>query len=287
MNWGERMKRAVLLACLSFAAMSLPASAQDATFERPYWLDRSVIEALGRAQAVAPADKASFSVVFVEVASEARAAMLAASDRARLAAAAIRSRGGDAVRISSSADIEAIHEEYRNREGERISSERADQIENYAVSVTLNVEISDVSRAASIRAAAMAVGPEDTGDLEYALDDNSPVRLRAYRAAVQDAHARARVAAEASGAVLGRLLVVQEGQGPCLGRWQQGVSRDRGGVQYSPSAVHESDEEITVTGSRIRTLRLTAEDIARMQLPEDTPPLELTAQVCAIYAVGP
>jgi hypothetical protein len=33
-------------------------------------------------------------------------------------------------------------------------------------------------------------------------------------------------------------------------------------------------------------LRLTAEDIQRMQLPEDIPPLQLTAQVCAIYAVG-
>jgi hypothetical protein len=114
--------------------------------------------------------------------------------------------------------------------------------------------------------------------------------LRAYRAAVQDATARARIAAEASGATLGRLLVLQEGQGPCLGRWNSGNARSRDGAQYSattPVTTYGDDEEaIVVTGSRIRELRLTAEDIQRMQLPEDIPPLQLTAQVCAIYAVG-
>lgn len=266
----------------------LPARAQDATFERPYWLDRAVIETLGRAQVDVSADTASFSVTFREVAGASRDAMFAASDRARLAAAAIHSRGGGAVRISSSADIEAIHQEYRNREGERVSSERDDQIANYSVSVTLNVVITDVAHAANARAAAMAVGPEEVSDLTFTLDESAPARLRAYRAAVQDAAARARAAAEASGATLGRLLVLQEGQGPCLGRWQQGVSRDRSGTTYnSPVTSVGSEDEIVVTGTRIRTLRLTAEDISRMQLPADVPPLELTAQVCAIYAVGP
>jgi hypothetical protein len=51
--------------------------------------------------------------------------------------------------------------------------------------------------------------------------------------------------------------------------------------------VTDSDEAIVVTGTRVRELRLSAEDIARMQLPEDVPPLQLTAQVCAIYALGP
>lgn len=280
--------RGILLASACLVVLNAQASAQEATFERPYWLERPVIEALGRAQVASAADRASFSVTFREVASQSRDAMFAASDRARLAAAAIRSRGGDSVRISSSADIEAIHEEYRNREGERVSSERADQVENYSVSVTLEIQVSDVSRAASVRAAAMAVGPEETSDLNYSLDENSAARLRAYRGAVQDAAARARVAAEAGGVALGRLLVLQEGQGPCLGRWQYGAARERGGVQNAPMAVQESGEdEIVVTGSRIRTLRLTAEEIARMQLPEDVPPLELTAQVCAIYAAGP
>lgn len=277
-------KLAAALVCLVAAA---PASAQEA-FDRPYWLDRSVIEALGHAQVVVAADEASFSVTFREVADESRAAMLAASDRARLAAAAIRSRGGDAVRISSNASIEAIYQTYRNREGDQISTERADQIENYVVSVTLQILVSDVSRAPDVRAAAMAVGPQEATDLRYDLAETAPARLRVYRAAVQDAAARARAAAEASGAALGRLLVLQEGQGPCLGRWQTGASRERNAVYDTPSPVtrYSAEESVVVTGSRVRTLRLTPEDIARMQLPADVPPLELSAQVCAIYAAG-
>ena len=63
-------------------------------------------------------------------------------------------------------------------------------------------------------------------------------------------------------------------------------SRSRRHTQNSPTAVYEGGDEIVVTGTRARELRLTSEDIARMQLPEDVPPLELTAQVCAVYAVG-
>lgn len=269
------------------AAMCVVAQASAQEFDRPYWLERSVIEAVGRSQVEVAADTASFSVTFREIDQNSRDAMFAASDRARLATEAMRSRGGDAVQITSSADIEAIHQEYRNRDGERMSSERDDQIVNYSVSVTLNVVVRDVRRAALVRAAAMAVGPEDTSDLEFSLDENAPARTRAYRAAVQDAAARARIAAEASNAALGGLLVLQEGQGPCLGRWIAGPARNRDGVQNSVNPIMEDGGgEIVVTGTRARTLRLTSEDIARMQLPGDVPPLQLTAQVCAIYGVG-
>lgn len=277
-----------ILAALAVLTSASAASAQEA-FDRPYWLDRSVIEVIGRAQVEAAPDEARFSVTFREVARESLAATQAASDRARLATAAMRSRGGDAVEISSSADIETIHEEYRNREGDRQSSERADQIANYAVSITLNVTVKEIARAANVRAAAMAVGPEETGDLEFILRETTPAQRRAYGAAVEDAAARARISAQATGAQLGRLLVLQEGQGPCLGHWVSAPSRMRM-VQNSPTAVANADgeaDEIVVTGSRIRELRLTAEQIARMQLPEDLGPITLSAQVCAIYAVAP
>ncbi len=241
-----------------------------------------------RAQIEVEPDEARFSVTFREIARESLAATQAAADRARLAAAAVRSRGGDAVEISSSANIEAIHDEYRNREGERQSSERADQVANYSVSITLSVTVKDMSRAANIRAAAMAVGPQETGDLNFTLRETAPAQRRVYGAAVEDAAARARISAQAAGAQLGRLLVLQEGQGPCLGRWVSGPARTRG-MQDSANAVSQFGEEeaIVVTGSRIRELRLTAEEIARMQLPEDLGPIEISAQVCAIYAVAP
>lgn len=268
--------------CLNAVA---PACAQDA-FDRPYWLDRSVIEATGHAEVHAPADNAVFSVTFREVADDARSALFAASDRARLAAAAIRARGGDGVVIRPETEVNGIYAEYRNREGERVSSERPDQVENYVASVRLVVQVTDVARLSDVRAAAMAVGPEEIGDVTYDLLATSAARLRAYRAAAEDASARARVAAEASGAALGRLLVLQDGQGPCLGRWQSGVSRvvRQDFESISPVTTLGPEQIEVAVGSR--ALRLTAEEIARVNLQSDPPPIQLTAQVCVVYAVG-
>ncbi len=272
---------------LAFLAAGTTAAAAQEAFERPYWLDRSVIEVIGRAQIEVQPDEARFSVTFREVARDSLSATQGATDRARLATAAIRSRGGDAVEINSSADIDAIYEEYRNREGDRQSSERADQIANYSVSVTLDITVKDIARAANVRAAAMAVGPEEAGDLGFVLRETAPAMRRAYGSAVEDAAARARISAQASGAQLGRLLVLQEGQGPCLGHWVSAPSRTRN-LQNTPvTQATESGDEIIVTGSRIGELRLSAQDIARMQLPEDLGPILLSAQVCAIYAVAP
>jgi uncharacterized protein YggE len=278
------IRKALTIAIFACAAGS--ATAQD-MFDRPYWLDRAVVEAQGRAQVIAPADQASFTVAFKGVANDARTALFEASDRARLAVAAVRARAGNTTRITSEARVDAIYREYRNAEGERVSSERSDQVDNYVATVTLEVLVSDVARALDARAAALAVGPEDMSDVAYDLTEAAPARLRAYRAAVQDAAARARIAAEGSGAPLGRLLVMQEGQGPCLGRGVAvtGTRLVRQDFEAISPITTVGPEQIEVTvGSRL--LRLSAEDIARMQLPADAPVIELTAQVCAIYAVG-
>jgi len=278
------MIRTLFAAAVCLCATS-PAFAQEA-FDRPYWLDRSVVEAIGRANTYAPADNASFSVTFTEVADNARAALFAASDRARLAEAAVRSRGGVGVLVRAETQVNAIYREYRNAEGERVSAEREDRVENYSASVRLAVQVRDMSRVADVQAAAVAVGPEATSDIDYDIIDRSAVGLNVYRAAVQDAAARARVAAEATGAPLGRLLVLQEGQGPCLGRWQVGASRTarQDFESVSPITTVGAEQIEIAVGSR--SLRLSAEEIARVNLRSDPPPIELRAQVCVVYAVG-
>lgn len=279
------MIRAIFAAAVCVCAAG-PAAGQD-IFDRPYWLDRAVVEAHGRAQIVVPADEASFSVTFTAVASDARSALFSASDRARLAVAAIRARGGETTRITSDTEVSAIYREYRNAEGERVSSERFDQIDNYSATIALDVRIFDLRRALDARAAALAVGPEEVGDLQFRLSESAPARLQAYRAAVLDAAARARIAAEGGGALLGRLLVLQEGQGPCLGRGAVATGSRLVRQEFesvSPITTVGAEQIEVAVGSRM--LRLSAEDIARMQLPSDAEPIEVSASVCAVYAVG-
>ena len=272
-----------------WALMCASASAQEAGFDRPYWLDRAVIEAIGRAEIQFAPDRATFSVTFQETAQQAREAEAQAADRARLAAAAIRRRGGEGVKIQSFVAVQPVYHQYTDHQGQHVDSDRPDQIDNYVARVTLSVEVNDTAHAADARAAAMAVGPESTGDLSYSLRETGEQHRRVFAAAAEDAAQRARLAAQASGAHLGTLLVLQEGQGPCLGSWrgEPGMEGPPPPPPPPPPPMAPASEAVVVTGSRAgQTLRLTPEDIARLNLPEDLRPLTLTAEVCAVYSAG-
>jgi uncharacterized protein YggE len=280
------MRMAVAAALAALAAGSASAQTQE-EFERPYWLNRSVIEVIGRARVEAPANRARFSVTFQETAREAGDAQAEAADRARLATAAMRDRGGDDIEISSAISVQPIYEEYRDREGNVQQRPGVQNITSYLGSVTLSVRILDTTRAANVRAAALAVGPEASEPLGYYLEETAELQRQVYVAAVEEAAGRAHAAARATGSTLGPLLVLQDGQGPCLGQWNS-VPAARNERRAAAAGVdrNTSEAEIRVTGIR-GALSITAEDIGRFELPDDATPVGLNAQVCVVYGVGP
>lgn len=281
--------RALLLAgCMLGMGGAAAAQEEQSGFDRPYWLDRSVIEAIGRAEADIAPDRATFSVTFEETAREAGEASAQAADRARLAVAAMRQRGGETLEIRSAVSLQANYEEYRTREGVVEQREGAENVRSYTARVSLEVEVKDIARAPGVRAAALAVGPEQAEPLSFSLRMTTEHNRRVFAAAAADAAARARAAAEAAGARLGSLLVLQEGQGPCLGSWYG----SRPGMYAPPppppppAPAMAAMDDVMVTGSRGRQLRVTQEDIDRLNLPADVAPLRLNAMVCAVYAAG-
>lgn len=282
--------RALLLAAIALAGFSGSASAQEeeSGFDRPYWLNRSVIEAIGRAELEVTPDRAAFQVTYEETAREARDASAQAADRARLAVAAMRQRGGDAVEIRSAVTMQANYQEYRTREGQVEQREGAENVRSYTARATLSVEVTDIARAPGVRAAALAVGPEQAEPLTFSLRTSAEQNRRAFQAAAEDAALRARAAAQASSARLGPLLVLQEGRGPCLGSWYGA----RPGTFAPPPASAPPpppaalDEAVVVTGARGQRLQITQEEIDRLDLPADLAPIQLSAMVCAVYAVG-
>ena len=159
---------------------------------------------------------------------------------------------------------------------------------SYTARVTLDVEVKEIARAPGVRAAALAVGPEQAQPLNFTLRMTTEHNRRVYAAAVADAAARARAAAEAAGARLGPLLVLQEGQGPCLGQWYG----ERPGMYAPPppppppAPAMAAMEDVMVTGSRGRQLRVTQAEIDRLDLPADVTPIHLNTMVCAVYAAG-
>lgn len=265
------------------------AQEQGAGFDRPYWLNRSVIEAIGRAELDVLPDRAEFSVTFEETARDAGDASAQAADRARLAVAAMRQRGGDALEIRSAVTLQANYSEYRDREGVVQQREGAENVSSYTAWVTLQIEVTDIARASGVRAAALAVGPEQAQPIAFSLRATTEHNRRVFAAAAADAAARARAAADAARATLGPLLVLQEGQGPCLGGWygaRPGMYAPPPPPPPPPPAPAAMDAAISVTGARGRTLSVTQEQIDRLDLPADIAPLRLTAQVCTVYGAG-
>ena len=284
--------RALLLAgaaILAGFAGSASAQEEESGFDRPYWLNRSVIEAIGRAELEVAPDRATFQVAYEETAREAGDASAQAADRARLAVAAMRQRGGAAVVIRSAVTMQANYEEYRTREGVVEQREGAENVRSYTANVILNVEVTDIARASAVRAAALAVGPEQAQPLSFSLRATTEHNRRVFAAAAEDAAARARAAAQASSTPLGRLLVLQEGQGPCLGSWygaRPGTFAPPPPPPAPPPPPGVRDDAIVVTGSRGQRLQVTQEDIDRLDLPADLAPITLSAEVCAVYAAG-
>jgi uncharacterized protein YggE len=284
--------RALMMAgAMGMVALLGSASAQEqqSGFDRPYWLNRSVIEAIGRAEVEVMPDRATFQVTYEETAREAGDASAQAADRARLAVAAMRQRGGTAVEIRSAVTMQANYQEYRTREGVIEQREGSENVRSYTARVMLSVEVTDISRAPGVRAAALAVGPEQAQPLSFSLRETSEHNRRAFAAAAEDAALRARAAAQASSTHLGPLLVLQEGQGPCLGSWYGARPGTFGPPPPPPPPAPpaaRAEEAIVVTGSRGQPLQVTQEQIDRLELPADLAPITLSSTVCAIYAAG-
>ena len=289
------MKRTLTLSLAIIGLMPLVAGAQVQVFETPYWTEAPVIEAIGRANLQVAPNRASFNVNFTETNKDAKNAMRLAVERGRIAYDAIKAVAGDTARVQTSVSVDPYYEQYRTKEGDRVENRRADKVKGYEATVTVNVTVTDVDTAGKARAAALVLGPESSSRLNVFLERTAEINREAYEAAVADAAARARASAKAAGAQLGKLMVVQEGNGPCLGRWttQAGiVMRSRSPAPPPPSPQRTAPmerklETVTVTSSMVggETITITQDDIDALNLPSDENPQDVQASVCAIYAV--
>ncbi len=251
-----------------------------------------MIEVLGRANLEVPPNRASFNVSFVETDRDANDAMRLAVERGRAAYNAIKAIAGASARVQTSVSVNPYYEQYRDKDGDRIENRRADKVKGYEARVSVSVTVTDVSKAGSARAAALALGPEDSSSMRVYLERTAELNRQAYEAAVADAAARARMSASAAGTRLGRLMVLQEGNGPCLGRWttQPGIVPQR--PEYARAApapmMKARQDSIVVTAAKIggRDVAITRADIEALDLPSDDTPQSVQSSVCAIYAVG-
>ncbi|MCW5725081.1 MAG: SIMPL domain-containing protein [Maricaulaceae bacterium] len=268
------------------AAVALSGCTQaDDAADRPVWARGPVIEAQGRAFVELPPNRASFSASYEARDAESAVASAEAVARANNAAEAVRIAAEGEVRITSNLSVRPYYQQVTRRTGpdreELVENVHPDALLGYVATVSMSVVVLDPERAASARGAALAAGPVSSGALRFYLEPDAENQRAAFAAAVRDAAQRARLIAEASGAELGTLQVLQEGQGPCLG---------------SPSTATGYDDRVSVTAARAAappppppppdaTPQELAEAAERFALAADLQPQRIEARVCAIYSV--
>jgi uncharacterized protein len=285
-----------LLALLTTAS-ALPAFAQgapdfqDQAFTTPYWTRVPVIEVLGRADMQVMPNRASFNVTYLETDKDSKKAMQLAVERGRLAYDTIKQAAGDKSIVQSSVNVTALYEQYKDKDGNRIDNERSDKIRAYEARVTLTVTVEDVSKAGTARAGALALGPENSSSLSTYLERTTELNRAAYEAAVKDGALRAKSTAEASGAKLGKLMVVQEGNGPCLGNWSSMAGSDYDYYRAAPPAPPPPPPspmaKAQVAGGMIggKQIVITQADIDALSLPSDDKKQGVSSSVCMIYQI--
>ncbi len=282
-----------LAALLATAPLAAPALAQEVDPDRmvrPYWWDQPVVEALGRAQLEVQPNRASFSATFVETDRSADDAMTSAVERAKIAFDAIEAVAGDAAIVTTSVTVSPYYEQYRDEDRNLIENERPDKVAGYEARADISVQVTDVALAGRARAATLALGPQDADPLRTYLEETAEMQREAMAAAASDARSRATEMAAASGSGIGALLVLQEGNGPCLGNWStRQIARviDQSPPPPPPAPMAAAPREVVVTGSRRRgaDIVITEEDIAALDLPSEQLPQTIIASVCAIYTL--
>ncbi|MBA4338659.1 MAG: hypothetical protein C0421_07420 [Hyphomonas sp.] len=289
-----RFTSGLMAACA--AAAFLPAAAQgapdfqDQAFTTPYWTRVPVIEVLGRADMQVAPNRANFSVTYLETDKDSKKAMQLAVERGRLAYETIKKAAGKESVIQSSVNVTALYEQYKDKDGNRIDNERSDKIRAYEARVTLSVTVEDVSKAGTARAGALALGPENSTGLSTYLERTTELNREAYEAAVKDAAARAEATAKASGSKLGKLMVVQEGSGPCLGNWSSmaGSDYDYYNKSYAMAPPPPPPPPPAPMASGMidgRQVTITQADIDALNLPSDDKSQPVSASVCMIYQI--
>lgn len=272
-------------------AQTVPPKPEVTAFEQaPWWVKTPVIAQLGYVRTEMEANRAEFSAQFQTVGKTPEEAQNKAVELTRELTSALKKLGTDKVRVTTDFSIRTLYQQYRDKDGNRIENERADKIEAYEVSQSLSLEVRDLSVLERAYALVLAASPTSSGEVDFNLEPSNETKSWLYGEALKDAHRRAKLATSATGATLGRVLVIDSTSRACqtdvLARNFSGnESRNYSTYIQAPvSAAAPSDmvQEMVVTGNRADLAAKAFKNVF-IQIP----PLEtLTAQACVVYGLN-
>jgi uncharacterized protein YggE len=244
-------------ASLLIAAPALPAPAAREAFppaetttavplfdRAPWWMRTPIIAATGEVQTHLFANRANFSAQFAVVDPSLDVATQKVTDQVRALSRVLLALGADKAQVETSLSITPNYQQYRDKQGEMQTNERADKIESYQASVRFTVQVRDLSVLERAYAAVIAARPASIQAVYFQLEPDNETNTELFKAAVADAARRAHLAADATGASLGRVMLIDPTARACetdvlVAGAPRSYGEDAGGVA-----------EVMVTGAR-------------------------------------
>ena len=257
----------------------------------PWWMDKPVIPAIGYVWTEIAANRANAAATYDVVDDQAADATKAAASKVRALGQALEAYGADKVRITTTFTITPLYAQYKDKQGELNTNQRADKIERYQVSVRVAVEVRDVRLTERVYATLMAAKPSATDQVTFRLEPDNETRTQMFKLAVEDARRRALLASEAAGARLGLVRVIDPTTRACetdvllapAGRGYAQVEAYRVSAP-APAMARDSMQEITVTAQRrAQEVGLNPEDL---RLPLQPPLQRLEERACVVFSLA-
>lgn len=285
------MKKFLLISVLSMLPASLMAQPVLKTIEgprdepsysalKPYWIERPVIEIIGRANMEFDTNRVTMNFAIQEINSDSDVALDKVTKRAKPAIDKVQALIGKNGRIEVNYTKTAIYQQYKDKEGNKIDNIREDKVENYVAVWNIRIETNDVNLVPRIKAELLAAGNSKmVGQAYYSFVPTNVQQRQIFAAAVEDAKDRAKIFAEGQGIKL-RLLVAQEGRSECLGN-STGYGYAPAPAPPPPPAPVMAMDNNMVKLSGAKTI-LEANNLI---MPASPAKQTLNSSVCMIYAI--
>lgn len=262
-----------------------PAEPGLRTVPAPWWMREPVIASVGMVRTEIAANRARFSASFNAVGKTADAALAEAAAKVRGIDAALRQSGPARVRIATTFQTEPLYEQYRDKEGNMQTNARPDKVERYAVTARIELDVRDLTALEPAYAAVVAAKPGSIDPVDFSLEPDNATKTWLQTEAVKDAARRARQAAEAAGARLGTVKVIDPTGRACrtdvLAGWP-GYSNNaerRTDVAYARQSMDSPASIAATAQKRIES--------PQVEVSLQPPQLPLTDDACVVYGLGP
>lgn len=284
------------LAAPAALAQTPPATLGERHVPAPWWMRDPVIASIGHVRVEVAANRAGFSATFQVVERTAEEASRKAADQVRALSQALAAYGEDAVRVETTLATRPLYDQYRDGDGVLRDNVRADRVARYQVDAVISVTVRDTGVLERVYATVLAARPTAVGRVSFSLEPDNETQSWLAGQAVGDAANRARAAAEAAGARLGAVRVIDPSGRAC----QTDVLA--GWPSYGSGApIATTLDEVTVTGNRISRAAPSAapppapprpgaapneDQIEAARLALQPPRQWLSAQACVVYGLN-